>query len=42
MLLIWKYSQVDNDPLQRVYGVSFPSKDRMKKFNEFQEQVRRV
>lgn len=31
--------QVTNDPLQRVYGVSFPSKDQMKKFQEFQEQV---
>eukprot|EP00904_Undaria_pinnatifida_P009307 jgi/Undpi1/5506/HiC_scaffold_2.g00785.m1 len=33
--------KVDNDPLQRVYGVSFPSKDRMKKFNEFQEQAKK-
>ncbi|CAM9180076.1 unnamed protein product [Ascophyllum nodosum] len=33
--------KVENDPLQRVYGVSFPSKDQMKKFHEFQEQAKK-
>ncbi|CAM9996705.1 unnamed protein product, partial [Ectocarpus sp. 13 AM-2016] len=33
--------KVTNDPLQRVYGVAFPSKDQMKKFNEFQEQAKK-
>eukprot|EP00752_Nemacystus_decipiens_P007942 g7095.t1 len=33
--------KVTNDPLQRVYGVSFPSKDQMKKFQEFQEQAKK-
>lgn len=32
--------QVENDPLQRVYGVSFPSKDRMKKYLEFQQNAK--
>ncbi|CAM9632643.1 unnamed protein product [Scytosiphon promiscuus] len=33
--------KVTNDPLQRVYGVSFPTKDKMKKFQEFQEQAKK-
>lgn len=32
--------KVDNDPLQRVYGVSFPSKDKMKKYVEFQQKAK--
>lgn len=32
--------QTENDPLQRVYGISFPDKDRLKKWNVFQEQAR--
>lgn len=32
-------SKASNDSLQRVYGVSFPSKDRLAKYVEFQEQA---
>ena len=32
--------QVENDPLQRVYGISFPDKDQLKKWVAFQEQAR--
>jgi threonyl-tRNA synthetase len=32
--------QTENDALQRVYGISFPDKDSLKKWNVFQEQAR--
>lgn len=32
--------QVTNDPLQRVYGISFPDKKLMTKWKEFQEQAK--
>jgi threonyl-tRNA synthetase len=32
--------KTDNDTLQRVYGVSFPDKKELKKWQDFQEQVR--
>jgi len=32
--------QTENDLLQRVYGISFPDKDRLKKWLAFQEQAR--
>lgn len=32
--------QVTNDPLQRVYGISFPDKAMLKKWQEFQEQAK--
>ncbi|CAM9405474.1 unnamed protein product [Chrysoparadoxa australica] len=34
-------AKVENDPLQRVYGVSFPEKSQMKKWQEFQEQAKK-
>lgn len=33
--------KVDNDPLQRVYGVSFPDKQQLKQWKEFQEQAKK-
>jgi threonyl-tRNA synthetase len=33
--------QVTNDPLQRVYGVSFPDKAQLKEWKEFQEQAKK-
>ena len=32
--------QTDNDPLQRIYGIAFPDKAMLKKWQEFQEQAR--
>lgn len=32
--------QVTNDPLQRVYGIAFPDKAQLKKWQEFQEQAK--
>jgi threonyl-tRNA synthetase len=32
--------QTDNDPLQRIYGIAFPDKALLKKWQEFQEQAR--
>jgi len=32
--------QVTNDPLQRVYGISFPDKSLLKQWQEFQEQAK--
>lgn len=32
--------QVTNDPLQRVYGISFPDKAMLKQYQEFQEQAK--
>lgn len=43
---IWKASStnwlgnVANDPLQRVYGISFPDKAMLKQWQEFQEQAK--
>lgn len=34
--------QTENDPLQRIYGISFPDKDRLKKWVAFQEAVSRL
>lgn len=31
--------QTENDPLQRIYGISFPDKERLKKWVAFQEAV---
>lgn len=33
--------QVDNDPLQRVYGISFPDNKEMKKWKEIQEEAKK-
>jgi threonyl-tRNA synthetase len=33
-------AKTENDTLQRIYGVSFPDKKELKKWQEFQEQVR--
>lgn len=33
-------AKVDNDTLQRIYGVSFPDKKELKKWQEFQEQAK--
>jgi threonyl-tRNA synthetase len=32
--------QTDNDPLQRIYGIAFPDKAMLKKWQEFQEQAK--
>jgi len=32
--------QISNDPLQRVYGISFPDKAMLKQWQEFQEQAK--
>jgi threonyl-tRNA synthetase len=32
--------QTDNDPLQRIYGIAFPDKALLKKWQEFQEQAK--
>lgn len=32
--------QVNNDPLQRVYGIAFPDKAMLKQWQEFQEQAK--
>ena len=32
--------QATNDPLQRVYGISFPNKEELKRWQEFQEQAK--